>query len=178
MRTMKSRNAAIVVGLFCALSVHGEFVTPTPVQVKAAALNPAGNMAGVLRDASVNQAAEVTKAVIAQVLLLKLSPEAQAARITEVVGGAMGSVPAELRLAFATALGSAIGGSPVIRQTPGAVTAIQSAVAAAGGTVNGSAMATSFGNAYQTETQAGTGSDPTAKGDQPPVTTGYEGQNK
>lgn len=154
---------------------RSEFVPPTSEQVKAAATDPA-QLAGLLTDADAEQAASVVKVVIAEIVSLRLSPETQSARIASVVSGAFATVPAALSGSFASALGRAVAGSPVITATPGAVSTIQVAVASAGGG-NGGALAQAFAAAFESakQTNTATDADP-SQISPPPVATGYEGQ--
>jgi hypothetical protein len=179
------QTVTTIIGLAAAVCVslaplaRAEFAEPGAGQIAAAANAPAAEMAGLLHDASSEQAANVVKAVIAKVLTLGLASDVQAARIAAVITGSFAAIPAQNHMAFAAALGTAVASSPAITTANGTVSQIQTAVAAAGGTQNGAALAQSFGTAYDTAVQQNSGSgDKKTEGDTPPVGTLYDGQNR
>lgn len=158
-----------------AVVAHGAFSQPTEAQIAAAAKDPAANMAALLKDASAEQAAQVVKVVVAKVLGLGLASDVQSARIVAVISGALAAVPSQMQVAFSSALGTAVAGSGAIAAIPGTVSAIQGAIATAGG-AQGAALAEAFGAAYQVAMQNIGGTGQKTKNDPPPVASGYEGQ--
>lgn len=178
-RSMVVGRLAAAIVLCGSLTALAAFTPPSEARLSAAANSPETEMAGLLSEASNEQAANVVKAVIAKVLTLGLSSDNQAARIAAVVTGAFAAIPAQARLAFAASLGWAVAGSEVIVAANGAVSRIQAAVATFGGPQSGTALAQAFGTSYEATLVARVDKDP-GQGDNepPPVSTVYPGQNR
>lgn len=177
-----NRTAASIAALsllFCAChSATAAFTAPTPAQIAAAANNPEVEMAGILSEASSEQAASVVTSVIVKVLALGLNADAQAARITAVVMGAFAAIPQAQQLAFAAALGKAVANSAAISAAVGCTSLIQAAVATAGGPQSGTALAQTFGGSYQAAIETGGSLAGQAQVEAPPVSTVYPGQDR
>ena len=159
----------VVMGAGIALA---DYHAPSAQQLAQAAATPA-SVAALIAGASAEQAADVVRAVIAQVLGLNLGDEAQATRITQVVAAAMGGLEGPQLQAFATALGQAVGGSAVLRGNLAVVSTIQAAVVTAAGS-SGTAIGAAFGDAYNSAIrQSGTARNDSSKPDMPAPATGY-----
>jgi hypothetical protein len=173
-----NRHQAIRIGgvfmLFAVLAAHGAFAPPTPDQVTAAAAAPAANMAALLKDASAAQAAGVVREVLEEVIGLNLPGDQRDARLAAVVRGALEALPANLREAFASALGGALAGSTAVCGTPGALAAVRNAMAAAGGGGElGAQLVASFNQSFQ----PGGGAPPPVPHPKPPSPAPpYQGQ--
>jgi len=144
------------------LSASAAFNAPTTAQLAQAAGNPA-MLSQMLQGATAQEAAEAMRAVIVAALGLGLNADAQAARITQIVGAGFtamttapsGGTAAVTPDAFAQSLGTALGSSPVLSQNGVVVATILSAVGAAGGGgTTGAALETSFTTALQTSVAA------------------------
>jgi hypothetical protein len=148
------------------------FKAPTAEQLAAAAKNPAA-IEALLVGASPEQAAQVIKAVVVQIMALGLSPTAQAASINSVISTSFTAAQAGSAPLLAASLGTACGVTVAISANPAVVSSIQSAIATAGGSA-GTAMAETFATAY---TEAKAASTPASDAlPPPPVATGYNGQ--
>jgi len=157
----------------------GAFVQPTGEQLTQAAENPA-LIRALVKDASVSQAAEVTRNVIVKIVGLGLPPVTRDARVTAVVTEVFKAMPGKAK-ARAAALGKAVAASPAASGDPAMVSTIQQAVIAATGT-EGSAAGAAFGNAYNLAMQSVAGAPGGGKlvpptPPPPPVATPYEGQS-
>ena len=152
----KLLSIAVTVVCVTCMSASAAFQAPTAAQIAQAASNPTA-LAQLLDGATAQQAAEVVRAVIASSLGLGLSPEAQSARITQIVAAGFAAVltTAITPSAFAAALGKALGSSPVLSQNGVVIATVESAVAAAGGGGQaGAALAVFFAQALQTAVAA------------------------
>lgn len=168
----KTLSAIVGVVMITAMSALAAFKSPTTEQLAAAAKNPAA-IESLLVGASPEQAAQVIKAVVVQILAMGLSPTVQAASISSVVSTAFMAAPAGSAPMLAASLGTACGATVAISANPAVVSRIQSAIASAGGSA-GTAMAETFATAY---TEAKAASTPASDAPPPPpVATGYNGQ--
>lgn len=168
---MKKTLLGIVgVMMITAMSAFAAFTPPTAAQLTAAANNPA-SIAALLEGASPEQAAQVIKAVVVQILAMGLSATAQATSISSVITAAFSAAPAGSGHMLAASLGTACGASVAISGNPAVVSSIQGAIATAGGS-GGAALAQTFGTAYSEAKAASQKANDSA----PPVATGYAGQ--
>lgn len=169
------KKVTIVVGLLLAamVSVRAEFNAPSEQQLSAAANDPA-QMNALLQGSSAEQAAQVVKAVIVQVMGMGLDAQAANSRISAVVCAGFSAMPNGLGHVMASSLGSLCGFSAVISASPSVVSVVQNAVATSGGG-SGAAMATAFGKSFVEAKQraAANANNPESA---PPVAAGYPGQ--
>ena len=154
------------------LSAFAEFTPPTEEQLAAAANDPAME-AALLQGASAEQAAQVMKAIIVQVLASGLDSQAVNARVASIVSAGFAAMPAGSAPALASSLGSACGATLAISANPAVVSSIQSTIATAGGS-GGADLAASFGESY---TEAKADSTTAAKDAEPPKAKGYAVQH-
>lgn len=171
----------LVVGLVgvMAMRAWGAFVPPTDNQLIQAAEDPA-RIGALVKQASVAQAAEVTKNVIVKIVGLGLPPVTRNARVAAIIADVFKAMPGKAK-ALAAALGRAIAASPVASGDPAVVSTIQQAVIAAAG-AEGSAAGAAFGNAYNMAMQSVAGAPGGGKvvpptPPPPPVAIPYEGQS-
>jgi hypothetical protein len=169
------KRMTIVAGLFLAsaMSVMAAFVDPTPAQFEAASKDPA-LVAALLKDASPEQAAQVIKAIIVGILGQGLNGSTANAQITAVVNAGFAAMPAGTGVQLSAALGTACGSTAAISGNPTVVSAIQNAVATAGG-ASGAALAAQFGSAYSAAVE-GASKNVNNKDSPPPIASGYPGQ--
>lgn len=167
--------AASVAGTLIAVQcLAAGFTVPSAADIAKAAEKPA-SIAGLVKGASPEQAAEVVKAAVAAVLGLNLDAKEQGKRIAELVRIALKAISPGRQAAFAEALGKAIGGNALLRGNAAAVSAVQGAIASASGELAGV-----FGVAYGAA--AGTGvlgtgqPDSTPSRTAPPVAKPYPNQ--
>ncbi len=165
----KITAAGCLAGMLAVLlpvAVQGAYTQPTEAQIAAAAADPGANLAALLQDASAAQAAQIVKLVVAQAITAG-APSDSAVHIAAIISDAVGAIGVEMRMAFADALGTALAGCEVVVTRPEVVSAIQGAIAAAGGT-EGGVIAQAFGAAYQAARLA-QGFGQTTKDSPPPV---------
>jgi hypothetical protein len=170
----KTLSEIVGVMLITAMSAlaASTFKAPTAGQLAAAAKNPAA-IEALLVGASPEQAAQVIKAVVVQVMALGLSPTVQATSISSVIATSFAAAPAGSAPLLASSLGTACGATVAISANPAVVSSIQGTIATAGGSA-GAVMAEAFATAYTAAKAASTpASDATPP---PPVATGYNGQ--
>lgn len=170
----KTLSEIVGVMLITAMSAlaASTFKAPTAGQLAAAAKNPAA-IEALLVGASPEQAAQVIKAVVLQILALGQSATAQATSISSVISTAFTAAPAGSAPLLASSLGTACGVTVAISANPAVVSCIQTTIATGGGSA-GAALAETFGTAYTEAKAASTpASDATPP---PPVATGYNGQ--
>ncbi len=125
-------------GLAC-----GAFEKPTSDQLKAAAEHPA-LVGDLVKDASVDQAAEVGKDVIVQIVNLDLEPEERDARAASLVKHLMLAIPTDDWADWAISFAKFLAGSPAASMSPSLLSAVQQAIILTGDVELGNA----FGNAY------------------------------
>ena len=149
MNTLKAL-AMMIVCATC-ITAAAAFAPPTQDQIKQAAADPAA-LAALLKGASPEQAAQVVKTVIVAALAMKLETSVQTARINQIIAAAVGAMSAHPS-AFATALGTSLGGAAAINQNAGLVKTMRAALAAVGGQ-HGTALVTAFQTAFTAAAQA------------------------
>ena len=108
----KSILMALAIAAGLALTAAA-FAPPTAEQIEAAAADPAAQLAGLLQDASLNQAAAVFAQVAERLAAMDLPADEQTARLAQAVQILFASVPSIQREELATALGEALAGSAV-----------------------------------------------------------------
>jgi hypothetical protein len=174
---MRNLLMSTLVCLTTTLTTLAEFAPPTEAQIQAAAGNP-GQLAALLSGASLEQAADVVKTVIDRALALGLPSSGLDARMAQIIGAALGALPAGGHVTFAGLLGSAMGSSLALQQQPGAVSAIQGALVAGGGS-SGAAMGLAFGKSFDVAAGGSDNAQNTKDSDkvQPPAAVKYPGQN-
>ncbi len=102
----------VLVGM--AASASAAFVAPTDAQLAAAAAAPKTELAALLRDASLDEAAGVVASVAERVLGLGLSAEMKAQRLTELVRKLLDIMPSERHLSLLKVIRRAIAGRPAL----------------------------------------------------------------
>ena len=164
--------------LVCATAINsfGAFEKPTTEQLKAAAKDPSLAV-DLLKDASIDQAAETVKDVIIQIVKLNLKPEDRNARVSSVVGYLFMAVPKDQWPPIAISLAKFVAASPTASMSPALLSAIQQAIIEVAGMDVGS----DFGNAYNLAMQSvagapGGGKNVPPQPPPPPVALPYEGQ--
>jgi len=150
---------AILLGL--ALTAAA-FTTPTAEQIEAAATDPATQLAGLLDDASPNQAAAVLAQVAERIAALDLPANERSARLAQAVQILFTHFPALQHEALAAALGDALAG---IALPDGALAAIRTALGEVAGA--GDAAGTLLQTFDQSFLTAG-GTLPSAPNPEPP----------
>jgi hypothetical protein len=155
-------QVAMMIVLGLAL-VAAAYTPPTAEQLNAAAAGPADNLAALLQDASVNEAAAVAKEVAELVAGLGLSAEEQAGRLAQVVQILFARFPSAQHEALAAAWGDALAGSSALPAS--ALAAIRDAVSAADGASDG---AGALLLAYDQALLTGGGTLPPAPNPEPP----------
>lgn len=119
------------------------FEKPTEEQLKAAAENPA-LVADLVKDASVDQAAEVGKDVIVEIVKLDLEPEERDARAASLVKYLLQALPKDWWTDWAISFAKFVAASPMASMSPSLLSSIQQAIIQTGDVDLGQA----FGNAY------------------------------
>ena len=158
----KTILATLVIAMGLALTAAA-YTTPTAEQLDAAAADPAAQLAALLQDASVNQAAAVAAQVAERIAALGLSAEDQAARLNQIIQALFAAVPAIQHEALAAAFGEAMAG--VTGLSGAGYAAIRTAL---GATDGGDTLLPSFDQAFTT---AG-GTVPPADNPEPPDSDG------
>ena len=120
----KTIHIALAIALGLALTAAA-FTPPTAEQIEAAATDPAAQLAGLLQDASLNQAAAVFAQVAERLAAMDLPADEQTARLAQAVQILFASVPSVQRDELAAALGEALAGSAV---PAGALSSIRTAL--------------------------------------------------
>lgn len=161
--------------MMAACSAYGAFTPPTQDQIQAAADDPA-QVAALIRDASVDQAAGVGKDVIVAIVKLDLKPKDRDARIASLVEYLFQAFPGASD-SLAIALAKAVASSPAASMSPAVLSSIQRAIIAVAGLETG----TAFGNAYNLAMQTVAGAPGGGKNvppppPPPPVALPYEAQ--
>ena len=154
--------AALAIAMGWALTAAA-FTAPTEEQIAAAAADPAAQLAALLQDASVNQAAAIAAQVAERISILGLSAEDQAARLSQTIQALFAAVPAIQHEALAAAFGEAMAG--VTGLSGAGYAAIRTAL---GATDGGDTLLPSFDQAFTT---AG-GTFPPADNPEPPESDG------
>lgn len=121
-------NKAILMALAIASGLAltaAAFTPPTAEQIEAAATDPAAQLAGLLQDASLNQAAAVFAQVAERLAAMDLPAGEQTARLAQAVQILFASVPSVQRDELGAALGEALAGSAI---PAGALSSIRTAL--------------------------------------------------
>ncbi len=157
-------------------NAQAAFEKPTGEQLKAAAENPALVVA-LVKDANPDQAAEVGKDVIIQIIRLDLEPDQRDQRFSMLVRYLFTAFPQDDWAALAISLGRFVAASPAASATPDIVSAIQRAVIEFCGVDYGDTFANSYLLAMQTIAGSpGGGKTVPPQPPPPPVALPYEGQ--
>ena len=180
---MKTLLGILILGvLLPAIPAGAAFVAPTPRQIAQAAADPA-RIPAMIQGASVTEAAQVARAVIARILLDWKDAQARAVRVRAAILQVMAVRPREA-VAMAVALGSLIASSPTISGDGATLSTIQASIIEAAGAdrVAGADLAAAFGNAFALAMQSlggapGSGKTAPATPPPPPITVPYEGQS-
>jgi hypothetical protein len=173
--------AAGLVAILCT-NAWGRFVQPSDKQIADAAANP-DQIAALLGNASIAQAADVTVAVIARIAGLGLPRSQRDARVAAIVSAVFSTMPGQAN-ALAAVLGARVAASPSASGDPALLSAIQQAVivtAGPAGSTAGRDAGNAFGNAYNLAMQSvagapGGGKTAPPTPPPPPVATPYLGQ--
>jgi hypothetical protein len=172
--------AAILINT--AAIIQAAFQMPSEIQAAAAAQNPI-LIRPLIQACSVNEAAQVIRDVLVQVVRMKEEPAKRDARIGAVIREAFRARPKEA-LALAAALGKVMAASPEASRDPAVISAIQAGMIDSVGSdrAEAVAVASSFGNSYTLSMQTigaapGSGKTAVATPPPPPVATRYDGQN-
>ncbi|HPR69186.1 MAG TPA: hypothetical protein PLJ99_07850 [Kiritimatiellia bacterium] len=172
----KTAWALLLTAGLLAAPAYGAFQKPSEEQLEAAAREPA-LVGDLLTDASVDQAAETAKDVIAEIVNLDLEPEDRDQRVAMLVRFTFRAMPEEVWTDLAISLGKFVAASPKASMNAAIVSAIQKSIIETTELKNG----TAFGNAYimamQTVAGApGGGKNVPPQPPPPPVALPYEGQ--
>lgn len=185
---MKRFKATAAIILISTITASAAFVSPSDTQLEQAATTPS-KITELLKDASPEQAAQVVKAVIVKIEAKYrrtkgafVAGGAADTLIAAIVKHAFSSFSAVQAGSFAAALGTACGDSLAIGANAALVSAIQGALATAGGT-GGNVPARAFANSF-TAAAAPAGSvgvqgqnqNQAPPSIQPPVASPYPGQ--
>ena len=174
---------AVLAGLLAG-SVFAAFEKPTREQLEAAAENPALVVA-LVKDANPDQAAEVAKDVIIQIIRLDLKTEERDQRFADLIRYLFTAMPQGDWMALAISLGRFVAASPAASASPDVVSAIEQAVIEFYNVDYGNAFANAYLLSMQTVAGAPGGGKtvppqppppPVALPLRPPVATGYEAQ--
>jgi hypothetical protein len=114
----------ILAAVLLAGAAEAAFTPPTQEQLQAAAKEPALVVALIV-DANAEQAAEVGKDVVIEIVTLGLKPKERDARISQLVEFLFKAMPEDNSMELAVALGKAVAGSPTASMTAEIVSAIQ-----------------------------------------------------
>lgn len=166
----------VLAGGLLAAPAFGAFQKPSDEQLEAAARDPA-LIGALLTDASIDQAAETAKDVIAEIVQLDLEPEERDQRVAMLVRFTFRAMPEGVWTDLAISLGKFVAASPKASMNAAIVSAIQKSIIETTELKNG----TAFGNAYimamQTVAGApGGGKNVPPQPPPPPVALPYEGQ--
>ncbi len=166
----------MLLGLVAATNAFGAFEKPTREQLQAAAKDPS-LVVDLLKDASIDQAAETVKDVIIQIVKLDLKPQVRDDRVFSLVGYLFMAVPKDQWPPLAISLGKFIAASPTASMSPALLSAIQQAIIEVADVDAGS----DFGNAYNLAMQSVAGAPGGGKmvppqPPPPPVALPYEAQ--
>ncbi len=167
---------AVLLACLAAWNAYGAFEKPSQEQLKAAAKD-VSLIVDLLKDASVDQAAETAKDVIFQVVALDLKPEERDSRIASLAAYLFATMPDDHWKALAISLAKFVAASPAASMSPATVSAVQRAVIEIAGVEIGN----DFGNAYNLAMQTVAGAPGGGKNvppppPPPPVALPYEGQ--
>ena len=130
------------IGLAC-MAAWNAFEKPSRDQLKAAAEDPSLVVA-LIKDASIDQAAETAKDVIIQIVELDLKPADRDARTASVIGYVFMSWPEDQWRDLAIALGKFVAASPTASMDADMISAVQRAIIE----VASVDVANDFGNSY------------------------------
>lgn len=176
---MMKRNkigALVVASVLVATFACGAFQKPSTEQLKATAKDPA-LLAGLLVDASIDQAAETTKDVVAEIVKLDLEPDERDLRTIWLVRILFQTMSNDVWTDVAISLGKFVAASPKASVTPSLVSAIQRSIIQTAELKNGNAFGNAFIMAMQTVAGApGGGKNVPPQPPPPPVALPYEAQ--
>ena len=175
---MKTRiiSSLVLTVILVATFAFGAFQKPSAEQLKAAANDPM-LLAALLVDASVDQAAETTKDVVAEIVNLDLKPDERDPRVALLVRILFQTMPEDSWGKVAVSLGRFVAASPKASITPSLVSAIQQSIIQNAELKNGNAFGNAFIMAMQTVAGApGGGKNVPPQPPPPPVALPYEAQ--
>ncbi len=165
----------LAIGLAAGVA-EAAFTPPTQEQLQAAAKEPALVVA-LVQDANPEQAAEVGKDVVIEIVKLGLKPKDRDARISQLVEYLFKAMPEDNSMELAIALGKAVAGSPTASMSPDTVSAIQLGIILAVGVDHANPFGNSYNLAMQTIAGApGGGKTVPPQPPPPPVALPYEAQ--
>lgn len=174
---MKLKIAGMVLlASLAAGNAPAAFERPTRAELKAAA-EDLSKVVELLEDASIDQAAEVAKDVVIQIVKLGLDVKERDSRATSVVGYLFMSLPRDQWRSLAIAFAKFVAASPTASMDPSLLSALQRAIIEVGGMD----VANVFGNAYNLAMQTvagapGGGKTVPPQPPPPPVALPYEAQ--
>ncbi len=143
----------LAAGLTSITHARGSAGAVTSAQLDQAAGNPSA-IAALLESRTPEQAADVVRAVILRILVLHDTDGAfdqggaGRAAVNDLLRHALGAMPADQIEAFAAALGAACGRSMLVSSRPAVLSAVQGALATAGGVDAGATLADAFATAF------------------------------
>ena len=177
-------KGAVLLAVLAAWNAQAAFDPPTRAELKAAA-EDVSKVVELLKDASIDQSAEIAKDVVIQIVKLDLDIKERDSRATSVVGYLFMSMPRDKWKDLAISFAKFIAASPTASMDPSLLSALQRAIIE----VAGMDGANIFGNAYNLAMQTVAGAPgggktvppqppppPVALPLRPPVATPYEGQ--
>ena len=166
------------------MDAQAAFDRPTRAELKAAA-EDLSKVVELLQDASIDQAAEVARDVVIEIVKLGLDQAERDSRASSLVGYLFMTFPEGDWTSLAIVLGRMVAASPTASMDPSLLSALQRAIVE----VAGVGVASEFGNAYNLAMLTVAGAPgggknvppqppppPVALPLRPPVATLYEGQ--
>lgn len=174
---MRAKHLLVWLGVgMLAAATWGAYEKPTREQIRAVVEDPA-KIVELLKDASIDQAAELARDVIVAIIQLDLKPEERDRRITAVIAFLFRAFPPEQWKDLAISLGKFIAASPTASMSPEVLSAIQRGIIEAASIEIGNIFANSYLLAMQTIAGApGGGKSIPPQPPPPPVALPYEGQ--
>ena len=169
-------KGAVLLAVLAAWNAQAAFDPPTRAELKAAA-EDLSKVVELLTDASIDQAAEVAKDVVIQIVKLDLDIKERDSRASSVVGYLFMSFPREQWKELAISFAKFVAASPTASMDPSLLSALQRAIIE----VAGMDGANIFGNAYNLAMQTvagapGGGKTVPPQPPPPPVALPYEAQ--
>ena len=125
------------------MDAQAAFDRPTRAELKAAA-EDLSNVVELLQDASIDQAAEVARDVVIEIVKLGLDQAERDSRASSLVGYLFMTFPEGDWTSLAIVLGRMVAASPTASMDPSLLSALQRAIVE----VAGVGVASEFGNAY------------------------------
>ena len=169
-------KGAILLVVLAAWNAQAAFEKPTQAELKAAA-EDLSQMVDLLKDASIDQAAETAKDVVIQIVKLDLKIKERDSRASSLVSYLFLSMPKDKWKALAISFAKFVAASPTASMDPSLLSALQRAIIE----VAGVEISNIFGNAYNLAMMSiagapGGGKTVPPQPPPPPVALPYEGQ--